>query len=35
MPSKLSIHLGSYPNNAFDVLERMQPGIVKVFNQSS
>jgi len=35
MPSKLSVHLNSYPSNAFDVLERMQPSIVKIFNQSS
>jgi hypothetical protein len=35
MPSKLSVHLNSYPRNVFDVLERMQPGIVKIFNQSS
>ncbi|MCI0474724.1 MAG: hypothetical protein L0Y55_00600, partial [Anaerolineales bacterium] len=35
MASKLSVHLGSYPNNVFEVLERMQPSIVKIFNQSS
>jgi hypothetical protein len=35
MASKLSVHLSSYPGNTFDVLERMQPGIVKVYNQSS
>ncbi len=35
MPSKLSIHLSAYPNNAFDILEKMQPSIVKVFNQNS
>lgn len=35
MPSKLSVHLSNYPNNAFDVLERMQPSVVKIYNQSS
>jgi hypothetical protein len=35
MPSKLSIHLSGYPDKAFDVLERIQPSIVKVFNQPS
>ena len=35
MPSKLSIHLSGYPNQAFDQLEKMQPSVVKVFNQSS
>ncbi len=35
MPSKLSLHLGSYPSNAFDTLEKMQPSVVKVFNQNS
>ncbi|HEX7593419.1 MAG TPA: hypothetical protein VF429_04535, partial [Anaerolineae bacterium] len=35
MPSKLSIHLSGYPNPAFDALEKMQPSVVKVFNQSS
>jgi hypothetical protein len=32
MPSKLSIHLSSFPNQAFDILEKMKPSIVKVFN---
>lgn len=32
MPSKLSIHLSGYPERAFDILERMRPSIVKVFN---
>jgi hypothetical protein len=35
MPSKLSIHLSAYPPQAFDVLGKMQPGIVKVFNNNS
>jgi hypothetical protein len=35
MPSKLSVHLNSYPDRVFDILQRMQPGVVKVFNQSS
>ncbi|HEX7589154.1 MAG TPA: hypothetical protein VF478_12625 [Anaerolineae bacterium] len=35
MPSKLSIHLSSYPSKAFDILEKMQPSVVKVFNQNS
>ncbi|MEW5717741.1 MAG: hypothetical protein AB1817_03870, partial [Chloroflexota bacterium] len=35
MASKLSVHLNSYPNNAFDVLEQIQPSIVKIYNQSS
>ena len=35
MPTKLSIHLGSYPNRVFDIIQRMQPGVLKVFNQSS
>ena len=35
MPSKLSVHLSSYPNRVFDILQRMQPGVIKVFNQSS
>ncbi len=35
MPSKISVHLNSYPNRVFDILQRMQPGILKVFNQSS
>ena len=35
MSSKLSVHLSGYPNQAFDQLEKMQPSVVKVFNQSS
>ena len=35
MPSKLSVHLSAYPNRVFDILQKMQPGVVKVFNQSS
>jgi hypothetical protein len=35
MPSKLSIHLNAYPNRVYDVIARMQPSAVKVFNQSS
>ncbi len=35
MPSKISIHLSAYPNRAFDILQKMQPGVVKVFNFSS
>ena len=35
MPSKLSIHLSAYPSKAFDILEKMQPSVVKVFNQNS
>ncbi len=35
MPSKLSVHLSSYPTNTFDILARMQPSVVKVYNQSS
>ncbi len=35
MASKLSVHLNSYPNNAFDALEQIQPSIVKIYNQSS
>ena len=35
MPSKLSLHLGSYPPNAFDTLGKMQPSVVKIFNQNS
>jgi len=35
MSSKLSIHLSGYPNKTFDVLTKMKPSIVKVFNQSS
>lgn len=35
MPSKLSIHLSGYPNKVFDILEKMQPSVVKVFNQNS
>ncbi len=35
MPSKLSIHMSAYPDKCFDVLERMQPSVIKVFNQSS
>ncbi len=35
MPSKLSVHLSGYPNKTFDILEKMQPSVVKVFNQNS
>ncbi|MCL4395021.1 MAG: hypothetical protein M1482_09510 [Chloroflexi bacterium] len=35
MPSKLSVHLSGYPNNSFDILGKIQPSVVKVFNQSS
>jgi len=35
MPSKISIHLSGYPNKTFDILAKMQPSVVKVFNQSS
>ncbi len=35
MPSKLSLHLSSYPNRVFEILGKMKPSVVKVFNQSS
>ncbi len=35
MPSKLTFHLSGYPEKTFDVLARIQPSVVKVFNQSS
>ncbi|MCL4395022.1 MAG: hypothetical protein M1482_09515 [Chloroflexi bacterium] len=35
MPSKLSIHLSAYPSRVFDVLQKMQPSVVKVYNFSS
>lgn len=35
MPSKLSIHLSAYPDHVFDIVGRMQPTIIKVFNYPS
>ncbi len=35
MPSKLSLHLNGYPDRVFDIVQRMRPGIIKIFNQSS
>ena len=35
MPSKLSVHIRDYPENIWDVVGRMQPRIVKVFDHNS
>lgn len=35
MPSKLSIHIRDYPDGIWDVVRRMQPRVVKVFNHTS
>ncbi len=35
MPSKLSIHISFYPDRFFDIVERMQPSVAKVFNYPS
>ena len=35
MSSKLTVHLSTYPDRVFDLLEKMQPGLIKVYNQSS
>ena len=35
MPSKLSFHLSGYTGKTFDMLERVQPSIVKVYNMNS
>ena len=35
MPSKITFHINSYVGNIFDLLERMQPTCVKVYDFSS
>lgn len=35
MPSKLSLHIRDYPEGLFDLVGRMQPSIIKVFEHDS
>lgn len=35
MSSKLSIHIRDYPDNIWDVVSRMQPSIIKIFDHTS
>jgi len=35
MPSKLSFHLSGFNSKTFDMLERVQPSIVKIYNMNS
>jgi hypothetical protein len=35
MPSKLSIHISGYPEGIYDIVHRMQPRVLKVFDYSS
>ncbi len=35
MPSKLSFHISGYTAKTFDILEKVQPSVVKVFDDNS
>lgn len=35
MPSKISVHVSGYVEKTFDILERMQPSVIKVYDQPS